>query len=73
MFGIIHRIIQNDSLKNEVYKFQYTAYSKQNTWGSLKKRRWGKDSPFLWFATKCKCQATYDLNVEAISFASGRC
>ena len=37
-----------------------------------KKRRWGKDGPFLSFATKCKCRATYDLNVEAISFAIGQ-
>ena len=29
-----------------------------------------KDGPFLSFATKCKCQATYDLNVKAISFAN---
>ena len=34
-----------------------------------KKRRWGKDGPFLSFATKCRGRATYDLNVEEISFA----
>ena len=37
-----------------------------------RKKRDNKDGPFLWFATKCMCQATYDLNVEAISFAIGR-
>ena len=31
----------------------------------------GKDGPFLSFATKYKCLATYDLNVEAFSFAIG--
>ena len=37
-----------------------------------KKRHWGKDGPFLSFATKCRGRATYDLNVEAISFAIGQ-
>ena len=37
-----------------------------------KKRGWGKDGPFLSFATKCKCRDTYDLNVEVIFFAIGR-
>ena len=31
-----------------------------------------KHFPLLSSATKCKCQATYDPNVEAISFAIGR-
>ena len=26
-----------------------------------------KDGPVLFFATKCMCQATYDLNVKAMS------
>ena len=34
-----------------------------------KNPRWGKDGPFLSLTTKCKCRATYDLNVEAISIA----
>ena len=38
---------------------------------SIKRRR-GKDGSFLSFTTKCKCRATYDLNVEAISFAIGQ-
>ena len=38
----------------------------------LIKRQWGKDGSFFSFATKCKCRATYDLNVEAISFAIGQ-
>ena len=33
-------------------------------------RRWGKNDPFLSFATTCRGRATYDLNVEAISFQS---
>ena len=37
-----------------------------------RKKRWGKDGPFLSFATKCKCRATYDLNVEAIRLAIGQ-
>ena len=37
-----------------------------------RKKQWGKDRPFLSFATKCRGRATYDLNVEAISFAIGR-
>ena len=37
-----------------------------------RKRRWGKDSPFLSFAIKCRGRAIYDLNVEAISFAIGQ-
>ena len=37
-----------------------------------RKRRLGKDGPFLSFATTCRGRATYDLNVEAISFAIGR-
>ena len=37
-----------------------------------RKRPWDKNGPFLSFATKCKCRATYDLNVEAISFAIGQ-
>ena len=32
----------------------------------------GKDGPVLPFATKRRCQATYDLNDEAISFAIGQ-
>ena len=36
-----------------------------------RQRRSAKDGPFLSFATKCRGQATYDLNVEAISFAIG--
>ena len=30
----------------------------------------GKGGPFLSFATKSKCRATYDLNVEAIFFCN---
>ena len=37
-----------------------------------RKRRWSKDGPFLSFATKCKCRATCDLNVEANIFAIGQ-
>ena len=37
-----------------------------------RQRRWGKDGPLLSFATKCKGRATYDLNVEAISFVIGQ-
>ena len=33
-----------------------------------RKRQWSKDGPFLSFATKCKCRATCDQYVEAISF-----
>ena len=35
------------------------------------KRRGGKNSPFLSFATKYRCPATYDLNIEAFFFAIG--
>ena len=38
--------------------------------GHKRKKRWSKDGPFFFFPTKCKCRATYDLNVETISFAS---
>ena len=34
-----------------------------------RKRQWGKNGSFLLFATKCRGRITYDLNVEAISFA----
>ena len=34
-------------------------------------RRVGKDGSFFSFATKCRGRATYDLNVEAISFPIG--
>ena len=37
-----------------------------------RKKRGSKDGPFLWFATKCKCRARHDLNVETISFAIGQ-
>ena len=37
-----------------------------------RKRRESKDGLFFWFATKCMCRATYDLNVEAISLAIGQ-
>ena len=36
------------------------------------KKEGGENGPFLSFATKCKCRAAYDLNVEAISVAIGR-
>ena len=37
-----------------------------------RKKRGGKDGPFLLIATTCSGRATYDLNVEAISFAIGQ-
>ena len=36
-----------------------------------RKRQGGKIAAFLWFATKSKFGAAYDLNVEAIFFAIG--
>ena len=37
-----------------------------------RKQRRGKDGPFLSFTTIRRGRATYDLNVEAISFAIGQ-
>ena len=42
------------------------------TLGDHPRKTWGKDGLFLSFATKCKCRATYDLNVKAIAFAIER-
>ena len=36
-----------------------------------KKEEENNDGPVSFFAIKCKCRATYDFNVEAISFAIG--
>ena len=36
-----------------------------------RKKRESKDGPFFWFATNCKCRATYDLNVKAIFLQLG--
>ena len=65
------------------YQSNYSKDSKSTNFNMLstpsrtlgddpRKRRWGKDGPFLSFATKRRGRATYNLNVEAISFAIKR-
>ena len=67
MFGIINQIIQ----KTQSLQILIRSLTTSKTLGDHpRKRRWGKDDPFLSFATKCKCRPTYDLNVEAIFFCN---
>ena len=68
----MYQIIQKNSSKNEVYKFNMHPTPSKALSDHTRKRRLGKGGPFLSFTTKCKCRATYDLNVEAISFGIGR-
>ena len=69
IFGIINQIIQKtQSLKILICSLlqeKYLVITQEKDDG-------GKDGPFLSFATKCRGQATYDLDVEAISFAIGQ-
>ena len=71
MFGIINQNIQKTHRKMKMNLICSLLQAK-HFGDHPRKRRWGKYGPFLSFATKCKCRATYDLNVEAISFAIGQ-
>ena len=68
MFGIISQSIQ----KTQSLQILTCSLLQAKHLVITQEKRLGKDGPFLSFATKCKCRTTYDLNVEAISFAIGQ-
>ena len=72
IFGIINQINQKTHRKMKSTNFSVQPTPSKTHGDYPRKRRWGKDGPILSFPTKCRGQATYDLDVEAISFANGQ-